>query len=392
MATNTWRKFSSSADALTALQNIVNTWYASGNDALNAVQNIVETWYASWDDALQDVVDIVNWTPSYVSNSSYTNTTPYKPFSTADSLRLQQQGYQQLGNDTLANAYWNLWSWADSYANTANQITGFYNALANDVSNRENTLGQSKYNLAYQLNQDLLNNRDYVMDMFWPNGTLTNEVNQYYTDMWNYLSTEAGREAANIAAQSVHSGASLWAIRAQQNEAYNNAYNRYLQAKEKEINAKQQIASNLINYMSTLRKEYWDTTNQYIISQYQRANDLLNSIGSDLTNQYVQLASARLSAKTSWGWSSSSSLSTKELLKRAWATDEQIAAIEWILSPKEEKKDNNKSVSKWANQVDSAKKPTWNPYWIDFDWWDLAWTIAAPTIYPVYKFIKSITD
>ena len=144
--------------------------------------------------------------------------------------------------------------------------------------------------------------------------------------------------------------------------------------------------------MSTLRKEYWDTTNQYIISQYQRANDLLNSIGSDLTNQYVQLASARLSAKTSWGWSSSSSLSTKELLKRAWATDEQIAAIEWILSPKEEKKDNNKSVSKWANQVGSAKKPTWNPYWIDFDWRDLAWTIAAPTIYPVYKFIKSITD
>lgn len=388
MATNTWRKFSSSADALTALQNIVNTWYASGDDALNAVQNIVNTWYASGDDALQDVVNIVNWTPSYVDNNSYTNTTPYQPFSTADSLRLQMQGYKDIGDVNLSNAYGNLWSWADRYANTANQITWFYWALAQDIANREDTLWQAKYNLANQLNQDLLGTKDYVMNMFGPNGELTNEINKYYTDMWNYLSTEAGREAANIAAQGVHSGASLWAIRAQQNEAYNNAYGRYLQAKEKEINAKQQIASNLINYMSTLRKEYWDTTNQYIISQYQRANDLLNSIGSDLVNQYTQLASAKLSASGSGsGWSSS--LTMRDLLKRQWLSDEQIAAIEKVTNWEETE---NKNINKWANQKEgTTNKPTGNSYgWID--WWTAARYLIAPFPSLLYDAYKNTTN
>ena len=388
MATNTWRKFSSSADALTALQNIVNTWYASGDDALNAVQNIVDTWYASGDDALQDVVNIVNWTPSYVDNNSYTNTTPYQPFSTADSLRLQMQGYKDIGDVNLSNAYGNLWSWADRYANTANQIAWFYWALAQDIANREDTLWQAKYNLANQLNQDLLGTKDYVMNMFGPNGTLTNEINKYYTDMWNYLSTEAGREAANIAAQGVHSGASLWAIRAQQNEAYNNAYGRYLQAKEKEINAKQQIASNLINYMSTLRKEYWDTTNQYIISQYQRANDLLNSIGSDLVNQYTQLASARLSASGSGsgsGWSSS--LTMRDLLKRQWLSDEQIAAIEWIAKWEETE---NTNINKWANQKKgTTNKPTGNSYgW--FGLWDVFDSVNTVIPNIPYRAFKTI--
>lgn len=384
MATNTWRKFSSSADALTALQNIVNTWYASGDDALNAVQNIVNTWYASGDDALQDVVNIVNWTPSYVDTNSYTNTTPYQPFSTADSLRLQMQGYKDIGDVNLSNAYGNLWSWADRYANTANQITWFYWALAQDIANREDTLWQAKYNLANQLNQDLLGTKDYVMNMFGPNGELTNEINRYYTDMWNYLSTEAGREAANIAAQGVHSGASLWAIRAQQNEAYNNAYGRYLQAKEKEINAKQQIASNLINYMSTLRKEYWDTTNQYIISQYQRANDLLNSIGSDLVNQYTQLASARLSASGSGSGSWSSSLTMRDLLKRQWLSDEQIAAIENTMNWEETE---NKNINRWANQKEGTTKPTGNSYgWLD--WWKLASYMVNPWVSALYDIAK----
>ena len=131
---------------------------------------------------------------------------------------------------------------------------------------------------------------------------MTNEINKYYDDLWNYLATDAGRQAATIAAQWMHSWASLWAIRAQQNQAYNESFGRYIQAKEQEINAKQQIAANLINYMSTLRKEYWDTTNQYIISQYQRANDLLNNLSQSIASSNIELAQTRL--KSSLGGSS----------------------------------------------------------------------------------------
>lgn len=245
-------------------------------------------------------------TASPVTTWAYVNSQSFSP---SDVYSMQAQWYYDQGNTNLWDAYSALWSWSNAFSNTANQINNFYNALAQDVANREAWLAWAKYNLANQLNQDLLSQRQYVMDMFWPNWTLTNEVNKYYDDLSNYLATDAGRQAANIAAQWLHSWASLWAIRAQQNEAYNESFGRYVQAKEQEINAKQQIASNLINYMSTLRQEYWDTTNTYIIQQYQRANDLLNTISQSIANSNIELASAKLS-NSLWGSRSSSSSSS----------------------------------------------------------------------------------
>lgn len=234
-------------------------------------------------------------------------------FTPAETLKLRADWYYNQWDTALWDAYSALWSWSDAFSNTANQINSFYSVLADDILNREWMLASQKYALANKLNEDLLSSREYVMDMFGPNGTLTREVNQYYDDLWNYLATDAGRQAAKIAAQWIHTWASLWAIRAQQNEAYNESFARYVQAKEQEINAKQQIASNLINYMSTLRKEYWDTTNAYIIQQYQRANDLLNSLSQSIADNNAQLASLKLTNSLRWS-SSSGSSSTINLL------------------------------------------------------------------------------
>lgn len=225
-------------------------------------------------------------------------------FTPAETYKLQADGYYNQGNTALWDAYNALWKWSNAYSNIANDINNFYSQLWRDYAAREGQLAEAKYNLANQLTNDLLSQRQYVTDMFWPNGQLTREVNAYYDDLWNYLATDAWRQAAEIAAQWLHSWASLWAIRAQQNEAYNQSFWRYVQAKEQEINAKQQIASNLINYMSALRQEYWDTTNQYIIQQYQRANDLLNSLSQSIASNNIQLAQARLAS--GWSWSSPS--------------------------------------------------------------------------------------
>ena len=227
-------------------------------------------------------------------------------FSTTDTLWLKAQWYYDMWDKALWDLYSGLWKDSNAYSNTAKQMNAFYWALAEDVANRERNLAGAKYDLANQLNQDILSQRQYVMDTFWPEGTLTKEIDSYYWDLSNYLSSEAWREAAKIAAQWVHSWASLWAIRAQQNEAYNEAFSRYIQAKEQEINAKQAIAGNLINYMSTLRQEYWNTTNQYIIAQYERANDLLNNLSSSIASANAELASAKLAWVTKWGGSSSS--------------------------------------------------------------------------------------
>ena len=262
----------------------------------------------------------VGTVPPSVNSATRVNQT----FTPAETYKFKADWYYNQGNTALWDAYNALWKWSNAYSNIANDINNFYSQLWEDVYKREMALAWAKQALADKLYEDMWQTRQYALNMFWPNGQLTREVNTYYDDLWNYLATDAGRQAAEIAAQWMHSWASLWAIRAQQNQAYNESFARYVQAKEQEINAKQAIANNLINYMSTLRREYWDTTNQYIIQQYQRANDLLNSLSQNIANSNIQLAQARLW----WGRSSSNSwysyldaLTQAYLMKELWLTD-----------------------------------------------------------------------
>jgi hypothetical protein len=226
-------------------------------------------------------------------------------FPRAEAYGLQAQWYANQWNNAMANAYSNIANNLGRYSTFANNALNNYDSLLNYIQNNErglqNVAGQTYNTLVW----DIQNQRDYINRTFWPEWTLTQEVNRYYDDLWNYLATDAGRQAANIAAQWMHSWASLWAIRAQQNEAYNESFGRYVQAKEQEINAKQQIASNLINYMSALRQEYWDTTNQYIIDLYKRANDMYNSVAQSAAWDMAQYNN--LLATYSWGWSGGSS-------------------------------------------------------------------------------------
>lgn len=256
---------------------------------------------------------VTNWGYRIIPETGTNWGTPV--FSPAETYKLRADWYYDLGDKNLWDAYSALWKDSNAYSNTASQINDFYWALANDIVARETWLAWVKSDLANRLISEMANDRQYVMDTFWPNWTLTSEINKYYDDLWNYLATDAGRQAAAIAAQWMHSWASLWAIRAQQNKAYNETFGRYIQAKEQEINAKQQIATNLINYMSTLRKEYWDTTNQYIIGQYQRANDLLNSLSKSIADNNAQLASLRLTNSIK-GSSSDENATMVELLNR----------------------------------------------------------------------------
>lgn len=227
------------------------------------------------------------------------------PMSTADVLWARYQAAYNSGNTNLANAYKTLNQENTAYNRVANQIADYYGALANDVAQREQWLADAKYDVANKLFGDMASQKDYVWWLYWPNGSLTTAINRYYDDMWDYLASEAGREMAYADAMWAQSWASLWMMRAQRNQAYNEAFQKSVQIMQAELEAKQSIAQNLINFMTNLRQEYWDTANTYIISQYQRANDLLNTISENIANQSSQMAQYRLATWGSWGWSSS---------------------------------------------------------------------------------------
>jgi hypothetical protein len=58
------------------------------------------------------------------------------------------------------------------------------------------------------------------------------------------------------------------------------------------------IQTQLINYMKALREEYGNTQNQFVISQYERANDLLNALSTNLAQTQANIATARLQQAT----------------------------------------------------------------------------------------------
>lgn len=316
--------------------------------------------FNSWDEALRTVAWIVE------PNLFGTNTQTIQPFSTLDNLNMQSQAWSNT-DPNISKTYTDLASGLWKYTDVANQIWGFYDATANAIANRENAYSQAQYNLANQLNQDLANQRDYIYSVFGPQGSLTTEINKYYDDMWNYLASEGWRQMANVAAQWVHSWASLGLLRAQQNEAYNQAFANYLKVKEQEINAKQQIQAQLIDYMTKLRQEYGNTTNQYILSQYQRANDLFNSLNSDLQNQLTNLAIARV--QNAWSGTATSNNDTLNTLMSmlAW-NNNNLGASAWneltSINSSNGEQGNNWVWTSWATSINTSGGANASQGWV----------------------------
>ena len=323
-------------------------WWYYGNPrpAVDLQNSIIENWVVKYNPANWNW-----WYDNYIGRGANNNTQTYTPFSVADALKQRADGYQAQGLEWLANSYRTLNKENNIYNNTANKIADYYTALANDINSRENALAQRKESLANQLSQDIANQRQYVMDYFGPNWIFTNEINKYYDENGNYLASEAGRQMAMANAEWIQSGASLWAQRAARNEAYNNAFQNYLKVKEQEINAKMNIQTQLINYMKALREEYWDTQNTYIISQYQRANDLLNALSTNLASTQENIMLSKLQQALSSNGSSNRDLTQEVadalnryvnwnstvkddvLLSTAWYTQEALDAYKASKQP-----------------------------------------------------------
>lgn len=350
MATNTWRAYEI-PEVIWGQRNPTQLYSSTVVAPVVAPEeSVVPEW-------AYVVPEVIGWQRNDTQlYSSQTN--PY--FSNRDVYALQSQWYANAWNTAMADAYWsianNLWM----YSSFANNSLATTDALLNYIRQNEQWLQRVAWDTYNTLVWDIQGQRDYINRMFGPEWELTQEVNKYYDDLWNYLATDVWKQMANIAAQWTHSWASLWAIRAQQNEAYNEAFWRYIQAKEQQINAKQQIASNLINYMSKLREEYWNTTNQYIIDLYKRANDMYNSIAQSAAQDIDQYNQLLATPRSSW-WGSSSWnsildwLSTLQWWKEwEWSSDDEDAGdTSWWIRVK------SKNQKAFSLDVGSPSNPVW---------------------------------
>lgn len=213
-------------------------------------------------------------------------------------------------NPAISQQYRNLANQAGMRWDAQRNILNWYDGLANDVANRQQYVTDISGNLANNLLWDINNQRDYIYSLYWPNGSITQEVNDYYSGLSNAIAWDTGRQLAQNDVNAKMAGASVWANRNTQNQIYNEGYERALKAKEADINAKNNIVSSLQNYMSALRSEYGDTTDKYIIQKYQQANDLLNQIQSSMTQDMVNLENSKLQfnmQRALSGWASQGS-------------------------------------------------------------------------------------
>ena len=342
---------SASLPSTTPTKNVV-TQLASNKNNNNWTYGGTRSGWANWPYGTYNPV--LDW-----------GTTVARPFTTADILNARYQSAYNNKDYNLADAYKVLNQENTSYNKVANQIADYYNALAQDVSKREQWLADAKYDVANKLFNDMADQKDYVWWLYWPNGSLTTAINTYYDDMGDYLASEAGREMAYADALWVQSWASLWMMRAQRNQAYNEAFQKSLQVMQAELEAKQTIAQNLITFMTNLRKEYWDTANTYIISQYERANDLLNTISESI----AKTASAIQTSRFGWGGSSSSS-NTNET--RTWDDLNDLEKLnflkdKWVLADNTNIIERDKDWNAIIHFTDGDK--TWWSWGIANIWW-----------------------
>lgn len=253
-------------------------------------------------------------------------------------------------NPALSQQYRDMANQAGIWWETQNNILNWYDSLANDVANRQAYVTNMSGDLANSLLWDINNQRDYIYSLYWPNGSITQEVNDYYSGLSNAISWDTGRQLAQNDVNAKTAGVSVWANRNTQNQIYNEGYERALKAKEADINAKNNIVSALQNYMTALRTEYWDTTDKYIIQKYQQANDLLNQIQSSMTQDMVNLENYRLQHGWSSGWGGSSTSTTNNKIMLNW----ELVDVSTLSDEELNTLINN--MNTWANEEGRTKE------------------------------------
>lgn len=296
----------------------------------------------------------------------------YQPYYNEQQYNVPQQQYQQGGaslwyvqpqqylnnyadvysqsNPALSQQYRNAANQAGMWWETQNNILNWYDSLANDVANRQAYVTNMSWDLANSLLWDINNQRDYIYSLYWPNGSITQEVNDYYSWLSNAISWDTGRQLAQSDVNAKTAGVSVWANRNTQNQIYNEGYERALKAKEADINAKNNIVSALQNYMTALRQEYGDTTDKYIIQKYQQANDLLNQIQSSMTQDMVNLENYRLQHGWSSGWGGSSTSTTNNKIMLNW----ELVDVSTLSDEELNTLINN--MNTWANEEGRTKE------------------------------------
>lgn len=330
------------------------------------------------------IVEEKQYVSGWPTSTSYSTQNPNKippnsylhgnnTFSPQETFQLKSQGYANIWENALSTVYWDLANSLWQYSGYANSTIWAYDNLLNFMAWNEGKIQWVAGKLYNDLVSDINNQKNYVNSMFGPDWKLTKEIDKYYDDLWNYLATDAGRQAATIAAQWMHSWASLWAIRAQQNQAYNESFWRYVQAKEQQINAKTNVATNLINFMSALRKEYWDSTNQYIIELYKRASDLYNNTAVSLGQDLNTLAKLKFASGWSWGWS--------------WSSLNDLMQALWLINGEDNTSTgDSSSIIKWEQENDEAIEKAKEQLWLELEnkessswFWPKRWQVYDKT-------------
>lgn len=281
----------------------------------------------------------------YVDNNYW-----YVPINQIDNQSMLQNysDYYQNQNPRIADIYWWLAKNAGIWGNTQRNILNRYDALANDVNTRQSYITDMSGAYGNDLLNDINNQRDYIYSLYWPNGSITNEVNDYYSWLANAIAWDTWRQLAQNDVNARDIGMSVWANRNTQNDIYNEWYQRMLQAKEQDINAKNNIIAALQQYTTNLRQEYWNTADQFIIQKWQQANDLMNNLSSSVAQQMVELENAKLqyalTPKSSSGWNSNN-LAILQQLGNYWLT--QLISDQ-NLTEKNYKENPRYNIVKWV--------------------------------------------
>lgn len=210
-------------------------------------------------------------------------------------------------NPETANLLKWLYNWYDAFSNNAKNITSIYDNFYNQVDPYYNNFARINQWLNKDIVGKLQEGLNTAYSQYWPQGSLTKMVGDYYTNLADNIAAQNAASIWNIQAQAMASWANQWAVRNAVNKANLDANTQYLNMKQKEIENYDNIYKNLNAYLDNFTSKYWNSQDKYVRDTYNQLVNYRTQIWNAYKDSLVWLEQSRLqyglTPRGTWAWS-----------------------------------------------------------------------------------------
>lgn len=246
--------------------------------------------WGMWNNLWGIGANVWNWLPN--SQVPFGGTGP----NISDLYNNYMAAYQQT-NPAVANMYQMQYNWYDDFTKASTGINQLYDGLTNSTNNLYKGFTDVNSQLDADITGKLKDTLAQAYSQYWPNGSQTKLVEDYYRNSANTLAAQNAVDIGEITAQSQAAGANAWASRNARAWANINANKQFAEMKQSEIANYDNIYKALNEYKTAFDQNYANSKNLYVRDTYNQLVNAMDNINQQRTASQQSLLQSQLEQK-----------------------------------------------------------------------------------------------